>query len=258
MNLNNLTITEISGVCTPVYETKRCNINIKNRPWYGISFAIDGEISYSHEGKTYISDKKHVIFHPKGATYTLDCYKPGSFAVINFQCADSFVQKNFVSIPIDDNERFISLHSQLEKITLFNSTENNLEKFSLLYKIFSCLFNDINKNKICPVLKPAAKYIEEHINEQELSIKVLAELCHLSESYFRRLFKSNFGFSPKQYILDVRIKKAKTLLESGNDKLLNVADQCGFSNLYYFLRVFKEKNGCTPTEYRKLFYKEIL
>lgn len=256
MKLNNLTVSKIIGTHTTFFKTRN-KLSIKNRSCYGISFAIDGEICYEHNKETYVCDKHHVIFHPKNSTYTLDCYKPGSFIVINFECPENFECKEFSSIHIDNGETFIKLYNRLEKVTLFNSANNTFEQLSLLYKIFSYLFGENNKTSVYPVLKPAIKYIEENIHDTALSNKTLAELCNLSESYFRRLFKTSFGVSPKQYILEARVNKAKALLELDNDKLLSIANECGFSNLYHFLRVFKEKNGCTPTEYKKMFLREI-
>lgn len=256
MKLNNLTVSKIIGAHTTYFKIRN-KLAIQNRYCYGISFTIDGEICYKHNNKSFICDKHHVIFHPKNSTYSLDCYKPGNFIVINFDCPNNFECNEFISIPIDDSETLIKLYNRLEKAILFNSANNTFEQFSLLYKIFSYLFGENNKSSVSPVIKPAIKYIEDNISDPTLSNKTLAELCNLSESYFRRLFKTNFGVSPKQYILEARINKAKSLLEIGDDKLLSISSQCGFSNLYHFLRVFKEKNGCTPTEYRKMFLKEI-
>ena len=75
---------------------------MKNRAWYGISLAIDGEIAYTLNGKTYISNKNTMIFLPKGASYKLDCYKPGKFALVNFLCDEKFNLDEFLAIPIND------------------------------------------------------------------------------------------------------------------------------------------------------------
>ena len=85
----------------------------------------------------------------------------------------------------------------------------------------------------------------------DITNKNLAEICNISEIYFRKLFLKAYGVTPKQYIIDTRIKRAKQFLSDGNLKVISVAEECGFSNQYHFSRIFKEKTGVTPTDYGK-------
>ena len=80
---------------------------------------------------------------------------------------------------------------------------------------------------------------------------MLAQLCNISEVHFRKLFKEEFDKSPKQYILDMRIRRAKQLLRDGVFKINAISEECGFSSEYHFSRIFKQKTGMNPTEYNK-------
>lgn len=86
---------------------------------------------------------------------------------------------------------------------------------------------------------------------QPLSISELAASCHVTHSYFCRLFKSFVGKSPKEYLLDYRIAAASSLLAQTEDSVSAIAYACGFDDLNYFARCFKKRNGLSPTEYRK-------
>jgi AraC-like DNA-binding protein len=64
------------------------------------------------------------------------------------------------------------------------------------------------------------------------------------------LFKEIAGVSPIQYLIGLRLKKACDLLEHSSKSVLEIALDCGFENISYFIRKFKEVKGCTPKEYR--------
>ena len=98
---------------------------------------------------------------------------------------------------------------------------------------------------------PAIKYLENNYQNPNLTNAELAKQCRISEVYFRRIFTSCYNMTPRQFLIDIRINKAKQLLSEGTLKINAVAVKCGFSNQYHFCHVFKEKTGLTPTEYMK-------
>ena len=79
----------------------------------------------------------------------------------------------------------------------------------------------------------------------------LAKKLGISEVYLRKLFSVHYGTSPRQFIIDMRIQKAKSLLTNGTHTITSISEECGFSSLYHFCRTFKDKTGMTPTEYAK-------
>ena len=159
--LKNLAVTEISGIYTPTYFEKEI-INMKNRAWYGISLAIDGEISYTLNGKNYVSDKNTIIFLPKGASYTLNCYKPGRFALVNFLCSDRFKLDEFLAIPISDPEGFLHIFKLMEDLFIFETPDKNFELMSLLYSMFGKLYTNSKERRSYPIIKAGIEYMEKN------------------------------------------------------------------------------------------------
>lgn len=100
------------------------------------------------------------------------------------------------------------------------------------------------------LLKPAIHYISEHYSEK-ITLKQLAHVCNVSESYFSRLFPKNYGKNVTQYINDIRINKAKLLLSNQEMTVNYIARVCGYDDSSYFIKCFKKSNGVTPQEYRK-------
>lgn len=105
---------------------------------------------------------------------------------------------------------------------------------------------DRNQDEFAEVLA----YIDENLSDK-LSLKELAEKGCMSIPYFSRKFKERMGKTLIQYLNECRIEKAKTLLENKNLSLEQVAEEAGFSNANYLIRVFKKITGQTIGEYRK-------
>jgi AraC-like DNA-binding protein len=87
--------------------------------------------------------------------------------------------------------------------------------------------------------------------EKELKISQLAESMHFHKNYFPSYFKKMTGKSPKRYIIDERIKRAKLLLLENRSSITEISDRLGFNDTCYFTRVFKEKTGMTPGTFAK-------
>ena len=73
----------------------------------------------------------------------------------------------------------------------------------------------------------------------------------MSESQTIRLFKKNFGTTPYTYVLNKKINFAKKLLIDTNLSVKEISTKLCFSDEYYFSNIFKEKVGCSPSQYRR-------
>lgn len=100
------------------------------------------------------------------------------------------------------------------------------------------------------VLEPAFRYIYSHKNEA-FSQKQMARLCHLSPSYFSRLWADETKESFSQYIVRLKMEWAKRLLEDTDQSVTEVSESLGFSSPGYFIKTFKKNERVTPLLYRK-------
>ncbi len=103
-------------------------------------------------------------------------------------------------------------------------------------------------------LKPAIDYMEEHLAER-VYMETVCRTVNMSLYYFSSLFKKVFGMPPVQYLIQLRISHAKRLLLDEEKSITEIAEQCGFCNINYFDKVFKEKSGFTPMEFRKHYVR---
>ncbi|MBQ2875840.1 MAG: helix-turn-helix transcriptional regulator [Clostridia bacterium] len=243
--LEKLILTEIKGAY--VIPTKRGRyLEIKDRKSYGISFCSgDGRIVYECRGKKTVSDRYTAVILPKGANYELRNEEGGDFPIINFETLYPLTDE-FIEIPLSSPEIYLDEFAQIER--LFSVGDSTPELFAAFYSMMARLRKEGQGRP--SVLNPALEYIHKNIQDPELSNDVLAKVCRVSEVYFRRIFKKTLRISPKQYILSLRIDKAKELLSEGLCSVGDAAELCGFSSPYHFSRCFKQITGRTPTEYR--------
>lgn len=100
------------------------------------------------------------------------------------------------------------------------------------------------------LLSELTSYIEGHLQD-DLSVQHLATAFNYSRSQIWRIINSATGQSPVEYITDLRVKRASFLLRQTNQPIASIAHRSGFGSPAYFSRVFRDKVGCTPREYRE-------
>ncbi|MFZ5642647.1 MAG: helix-turn-helix domain-containing protein [Bacillota bacterium] len=76
-------------------------------------------------------------------------------------------------------------------------------------------------------------------------------MANLSSYYFIRVFKAQMGKTPYEYLLDIKMEKAREMLKQRNHTITEICYECGFNSISHFTTAFKRKVGVTPTYYRK-------
>lgn len=99
-------------------------------------------------------------------------------------------------------------------------------------------------------IKIMLQYIREHYDE-ELTLAEIAKSAAVSENECLRCFRSMIGSTPIQYVKQTRIQKAAELLVSTDRKISDIGAECGFREMSYFAKTFRELKGCTPGEFRR-------
>lgn len=110
--------------------------------------------------------------------------------------------------------------------------------------------NALHKNYKNRMIANVKKYIDEHITEK-LSLIDVATLFGITPNYLSLLFKKHTDIGFSEYINKQKIAYAKNLLDSGQLKIYEIADQLGFESAFYFSKVFKKVEGCSPRDYKQ-------
>jgi len=239
-----MTITAIDEVVT-VVSPKNRRFHTDGREWFGLSFCESGMITYYHNDRQILSDPAHAVLLPQGQRYHLFCSEGGNFPVINFLCTPGFCVNEFIRVPLRSPESYLKDYERLKH--LFVLPGSHARCMGLLYEILGRLATEEQVETV--LLEPAIAALEQHYDDPRLNNAVLASLCNISEVYFRRLFRQAFGSTPRQYLLDLRIRRAKQLLSERSATVTHISERCGFSSVYHFCRAFREITGQTPTQY---------
>lgn len=100
------------------------------------------------------------------------------------------------------------------------------------------------------LIQKASLYMKMHFKDN-ISVKDVSSYVNLNPSYFSRLFLSEMGVTPKNYLCDIRLDFAKKLTISTSSPITEIAFASGYSSFSNFLKAFKQKFGVTPKMMRK-------
>ena len=252
MNLDILSDLVISKVysATTLYTEKKTKIKRSNRSCWAIVIKYEGETIYTSNKKNHLSNIHNLVILPKGCSYEWYCSHSGHFSIIEFE--SELVYNDIFSFPVNNSEKILKLFKELEYKRTIRKPMYEIESIRDTYSILLILTQFIQK-KYLPTektnkIKPALEYIANNYNKN-IKNDVLANLCNLSNVYFRKLFTEIMGTSPISYVQELRIKKAKEMLKSDYGSITDIAQSLGYLNIYDFSRTFKKYTGVSPSKY---------
>lgn len=219
------------------------SINIHSHPHAQLLLPLQGSIYIETNANKQLIDESHLGFLPPKCRHAYKGSSGNEFLVLN-------IPENMV--PKDDMEN-ISGASKLEfderwkAIRYLIMSELGSDDCSeALNKLFRYFYHYIAEN----ALPDSIRYINEHYSE-DISIKTLSEIEHYNESYYCEWFRKKTGLSPREYIKELRVEKAKELLLNTDYSVLQIAEQVGYSYNSSFSRIFKETEGISPDHFRR-------
>lgn len=245
-------ITKLHAVLELEWSAKEAYAN--PRPFHALSVRLEGNADFFHEREVYHLDRHDILFMPKNYGYLLRANKNEKLLCVHFDTDRPISETPLVFKPRHPAS-FIQYFQLMNDARGGSADANAFSALSCLYRIFQGLTEETDNKKRGlsrrQLLEPAFQYIYAQFKDPEIQVETLANLCSVSPAYFRRIFKEETRFSPKDYISDFRIRYAKELLGSGLYSVLETANACGMPNVKFFSTFFRQKTGITPSEYKK-------
>ncbi|WP_105618443.1 helix-turn-helix domain-containing protein [Vallitalea okinawensis] len=144
-------------------------------------------------------------------------------------------------------------HSNLNLYTEFGqlrSLEEIKEWFNQAISNLQDFISQKQDNQNVELINQIKAYMQEHYTEP-LTLDIISDEFHISRSYFSKLFKDQMNTTFLNYLNEIRIEKASTLLIETKDNIVEIAEKTGYLNKQNIIRAFKKYYNMTPTEYRK-------
>ena len=146
----------------------------------------------------------------------------------------------------------ISKKNLIEAVEDAFKTVEKQERAGIIEKVVDTKLVDVNSqnpsNRV--PIREALEYINNHL-KNELTQKEVADYVHLNPSYLSVLFKEHVKLTFSEYVTRRRIQLAKEMLISTNLPITDIAEESGYKTAKYFIKIFKEMEGETPSAYRK-------
>ena len=155
--------------------------------------------------------------------------------------------------PILHIEKYYEMEQLLDEMyRLFDARFEyaKCEQISLIYKFFSLLFQNSGQKTSIDVADSARKIIDYNF-DKDISVQNIAKSLFVDAAYLTRRFAEKYLISPKEYMLKKRMSYAKKLLTETNATVKEISNSVGYADPLYFSRLFKEKEGVSPSDYRK-------
>lgn len=153
----------------------------------------------------------------------------------------------------EDFEKIVEDEMEIYKnIICSNTIPDIVEYVNRMLKYLSSYLGRKKTNKDDYIVNEILNILNNEYN-QPITLTYLSDRVYLSPNYLRILFKTKMHISIQDYLTNVRINKAKSLLKQNNHKVHEVGEMVGYSNKTYFNIVFKNYTNLTPGEYRKKY-----
>ncbi|MFH7820530.1 response regulator transcription factor [Neobacillus thermocopriae] len=146
----------------------------------------------------------------------------------------------------------ISKKALIEAVEVAIKEVEKKERAGLIEKVVDTKLVNTNIQNLSnrEPIREAIDYINKHLNN-DLTQKEVADYVHLNPSYFSSLFKEHMKLTFSEYVTRRRIQRAKELLMTTNLPINDIAEESGYKTAKYFIKIFRELEGMTPSAYRK-------
>ncbi len=236
-------------------------------PHWIVSHVQSGEVESVTCGLFHQVNSGQVMVHPPNLPFSEYAARPGQHQWLMVDLAFAphldFLRVHPVSpvVTLTDIDMYFQTFVRLEHIWHQSSSlTRDLRLTALTFELVCQIVEAWQQNG--GVARPAVMqtapdrfvglltYMQNHL-DQRLTRDDLAAHVFLHPSYFDRLFRSAYGLPPMQMLREMRLRRAQEHLERTEDILEHIADACGFGDAAHLSRLFRQRFGQSPSQYRK-------
>ncbi|MDF2543130.1 MAG: hypothetical protein K0S47_2848 [Herbinix sp.] len=233
--------------------------------FYEFFIVLNGEFEELFNTEKLILAKRMVHFIQPNDSHYYKCGNQYEKNILrNIAVEKNYFEQYLSSVGVEHKET-IFRSFQLDEITYQNFVGKSdlllevADKDETKHFIFQSILSDLlvsgliqkNKEHIPAWLQTAYHLVNRNKNYVEGLDKFVA-LSGKSQEHFTREFKKYYNMTPSDYINNLRLQEIASLLCTSNSKIIDLVYQSGFNNISYFNRLFRERYGMSPREYRDI------
>lgn len=241
------------------------------------SIIISGQINYNIEGSHYLLQKHDVMIFNPGVNHqalidrnTICTELHIGIGNLNIDCMAPNYMRALGKAPILSikkyKDEFIDCCNEIAKEQRLRQLGHSFVLKSLVMKLIIILYREIDDCSLPPssqaneLISSDKKVIVQSLIDymsfyymEDISLDYLSRVMYISPAYISKIFKEETGTSPINYLIQIRLQKAKELLESTKTPIKQISKAVGYSDAYYFSKLFKKHYGTSPSNHRILF-----
>lgn len=233
-----------------VLELKQRDVNMFNsgRNFNALSFRFRSDAVLISKTERHSMKDNCVSYFPARLDYTREA-SIDEMIVVHFD-AMNYNTKNIEYFTPNDSAVLSKLFREIFDVWSKKELGYKFECSAILCKIFRECYTQNYVSKLQnSKIQNSVEFLLKNYKKSDLSIREIADKSFMSEVYFRKLFKEEYGVSPRKYIIDLRIQNAVGLISSGYYSLKEVAYMSGYNDYKYFSVEFKKVMGVSPSKY---------
>ena len=230
--------------------TARCNLKPDSLTWKTgdealLVFHESASVTYLVNGESYTAEPGSVMFLPPNSTCMLKTCIGGSLIRIGYQSENAAKSPECPMLlttlaPRHLRDRFLHFAHSLESATEGHEIAMLADFYGILYDLNRNTDEGNRRTLQQDKIRPSVAYLEKHDTDRRLSMKQVASLSDVSETYFRTLFEKLYGCTPLQYVNGRRLRRAAALLTDTTMSVDEIREACGFGDSAHFVRSFRK------------------
>jgi AraC-like DNA-binding protein len=223
----------------------------RGRRHHGLLFPLAGTEIYRFRDGVISAPPGSVLFIPDGEDYRIELEGEESVVIcIDLELVGT-AELRPVAFPAEKVSGLRPLfHEAVIEWNRGNPWRDASVK-STVYRIFAALISAEAQSPRTSRLAPALNHLHTHYTERDFSIEILAEIAGMSRRYFEKLFFAEHGMTPRDYVIGLRMDLARELLLNEKLSVTDVSTELGYADVYHFSKLFKQKTGYSPAEYKR-------
>ena len=242
-------ISSYTAVTSPCGKTK-------NRKYNTFIYRTSGANCMDFGDRQITVRKGEMIFLPQGCSYEFRVVPGEECRYISISFEANLTDPRPTLYSLEHFPEAAHIFSYISSVWKVGSVPEKYKCLSLFYALLTHVSGIEHMNyaykKKADLIEPAVTYLKTHIFDCSLKADSLHLLCGISDTYFRKIFATNFGTSPQKYIISKRMAQARSIIDSGDFvSISEVAQSVGYSDPLYFSKSFKMMYGVSPAHMNK-------